>query len=298
MRKHTHRSHCSQWSLTMLEFSVFRHIKDPKPYPARCSFSRACDYFLEAVQAEEKQRIPLWSPTTFSPGKTRSKSSAQHIHWLVYDVDTSPRPFSVWRLFSQWSVLAHTSWSHSPHHHKYRIILPLAKPIPAKDWDRASQAAVELWAQVVGENAGEPDTKALVDCARVYFRYAHPQVEIDNSSPLHPKQYHQTGHHCAELLELDYSHIPKAKPIRRKHTSYTDGSISLKQGMEITAVREQIASHLGAHISGNEARKITCPNCSRNSVHFSLDLSYPNSNKWPSCNHKNSCGWWGTFEQL
>ena len=294
----THKSIYIHKRHTVFEFSVFRHIKDPKPYPARCSFSRACEYFLQALHADEKQRLPLWSPTTFHSGKTRSKASAQAIHWLVYDVDTSPRPFSVWRLFSEWSVLAHTSWSHTPHSHKYRIILPLAEPIPAHDWPRASQAALELWTKVVGSDAGSPDTKALVDSARIYFRFGHNSSELPRTAPMNPSNYHQTGYHSGTLFRLDYAHIPKAKPIKPVHNRYRDGSISLNQGMELLAVREQIASHLSAHISGNEARKITCPGCQRPSVHFSLDLSYPSSSKWPSCNHQNSCGWWGTFQDL
>jgi hypothetical protein len=294
----THKSTYILKRFIVFEFTVFRHIKDPRPYPARCTFAKACEYFLEALRADEKQRLPLWSPTTFKPGQTRSKASAESIHWLVYDVDESPRPFSVWRLFSEWSVLAHTSWSHSPHSHKYRIILPLAEPIPAQDWPRASQAALELWSKVVGSDAGEPDTKALVDSARIYFRFGHNRVELPKESPMNPSNYHQTGSHSGPLLRLDYAHIPKPKPIKRAHTRYRDGSISLNQGLEITSVRETLASTLGAHISGNEARKITCPGCGRSSVHFSLDLSYPSTTKWPSCNHQNSCGWWGTFQDL
>jgi len=90
---------------------------------------------------EDKSRLSLWSPTIFNG--TRSTSNAQEITMLVYDMDDGDTPFDVWSLFAQrgWTTIAHTSASHSPTHQKYRVIIPLAKPLPKSDWEKIWRAS-------------------------------------------------------------------------------------------------------------------------------------------------------------
>jgi putative DNA primase/helicase len=157
----------------MMKISLFPHIKENKPIIFDGNGQELAKGLLNPCVpfgAVSKNDIPLWSPTIFN-GK-RSSSNAQYITMLVFDIDDGLTPFDSWRLFSDWAVLAHTSFSHKPNFHKYRIILPLANPVPAKEWNRASKWAFQFWADIVGR--GEPDQKALKDCARIYFRYAIP----------------------------------------------------------------------------------------------------------------------------
>ncbi len=67
-------------------------------------------------------------------------------------MDDGLSSFDSWQIWGKlgYTVAAHTSYSHTPEHHKYRIALPLLEPIPASDWPRAAIAANELWAKVVG----------------------------------------------------------------------------------------------------------------------------------------------------
>ena len=273
--------------------SLFPNIKTNKPR----QISRPLDIVIQSLLSPlqgitEKQSISLWSPTTFEG--TRSGANARYVSMLVYDIDDGIAPYSSWRLFTDYCVLAHTSFSHSAAHHKYRIILPLATPIPAGDWSRASIAARELWDFTVGR--GEPDNKALKDVARVYYRYAH---KLNNHSvckdhPLYNLQ--QEDYHLGPLLDLDYSHIeiPKVQP----RTYKPMGKRSMQDVMLDRTFRAAAADKLGAKIVGNNARNILCPNCNRNTVYFSIDLSLPNATKWPTCNHDRNCKYWGSFEDL
>ena len=247
--------------------------------------------------ATAKNQIPLWSPTIFQ-GR-RSSSNARFITCLVYDLDDGLTPFSTWRLFSDWSLMAHTSFSHKPQHHKYRIILPLKKPVPAEEWDRASQWALMFWNEAVGR--GEPDPKALKDRARIYFRYAVPFSDLSLDDPNHPANYFQTiSQMGAPLLNLDWESIPKQEPKKEaaEKTYKKTGPITVEALELDSRFRERIASQCGAKILGNNARYITCPQCGDNSVYFSIDLDMPNSIKWPQCNHRNSCQWWGSLKDL
>ena len=60
-------------------------------------------------------------------------------------------------------------------------------------------------------------------------------------------------------------------------------------------VRERAALRLEARIAGGKASRIRCPQCGRLSVWFWLN---PDDCRTASCNHQNSCGWWGFLDTL
>ena len=254
---------------------------------------------------EDKAGLPLWSPTTFDG--TRSTSNAQTISMLVYDMDDGDSCFDMWCLFAQrgWTTIAHTSASHSPSHHKYRVILPLAVPLPKSDWERVWRASFELWMDVVG--IGIPDTKAIKDMARIYFRYGWPRdskmetVEGSNiwpqSHPCHPSQYHRSGYWIGRPLELKYDHIKLPKPKPRPSFDRNKPQ-SLESAMMDPQLRQSVGLNAGGSIVGQYIKHIPCPSCGRRSVFYSIDPSMTGSTLWPSCNHVNSCGWWGKLETL
>ena len=285
----------------MMKISLFPTIKNNKPNIFQGNIETIAKGLLASsipFGAVSKHDIPLWSPTVFQG--TRSSTTAKEIGFLVYDLDDGQTPFDTWRLFSDWVVLAHTSFSHKPHFHKYRIIMPLAKPVPAAEWPRASKWALNLWKNVVGR--GEPDLKALKDRARIYFRYALPLDEDHGeSSPKHPKNYFQAKADLGgKLLELDWESIPKEEPKPQSQTTYKrqGGPITIDSLELEPRFRETLASKVGGTIIGNNARYIRCPQCGDSSVFFSINLDMPNSMKYPQCNHKNSCKWWGTLKDL
>lgn len=280
-----------------IRFSLFENRYSRQPTVAEVDLETFFEGMKKPVNlaAEDKNNLPLWSPTIFDGN--RSQSNAEELTCLVYDVDDGDTPFSTWQLFCDYWVIAHTSFSHKPQHHKYRIILPLAKPIPAKDWDLAHIAGLELWGKVVGR--GEPDIKALKDRARMYYRFALPKTDKAASHPLHPHNYHNVdGWDGGHPLHLDYSHIkrpekPKARPLVKGQT-YKKSELMMSP-----QARLEVARRCDATISGNVARKIICPQCNRASVHFYIDLTgEPNPQKTAACNHRGSCGWWGFLETL
>ncbi len=60
-------------------------------------------------------------------------------------------------------------------------------------------------------------------------------------------------------------------------------------------VRERAAEHLQGRIGATRATRMPCPGCGRRSVWFYLD---PRRKKTATCNHQNSCGWWGHLDTL
>jgi predicted RNA-binding Zn-ribbon protein involved in translation (DUF1610 family) len=249
---------------------------------------------------DDKSNLPLWSPTIFDG--VRSTKNAQTISFIVYDMDDGDTTFDVWRLFAQrdLNVMVHTSASHSPAHHKYRIIIPLAQSLPKVDWPKIWRAAFELWMEVVG--IGIPDTKAIKDMARVYFRYGWPaqsklEGDFDESHPCHPSQYHWSGYwlggHC---LQLQYQHIelpPPPKPVvfnRSEPMTIGDAMMMDPQ------MRESHGRSRGGVVVGDYIKHVPCPSCGRRSVYWIID---PNQgSKWAQCNRINKCGFWSKLEDV
>ena len=270
--------------------SLIPHLKSNKPQTLKRPIHIIAQSLTTPIKGiAHKNDIPLWSPTVFNGN--RSGANAIQVFHLVYDVDDGIAPFSTWRLFSDHYVIAHTSFSHKPEHHKYRIIIPLALSIPASDWSRACIAAKEHWDNTVYR--GEPDNKALKDVARIYYRYAH-KSQLDKNDP--KQDIHRSVVHPGPLFELDYKHIK----IEKKQTVpyKTAGKKSMQDIMLDRNFRMAAADKLGAKIQGNNARGIICPNCNRATVYFSIDLSLPNAKKWPTCNHDANCKYWGSFIDL
>lgn len=293
----------------MFEYSItlFDNIHQRSGRSITMDVDRICQGLSTPIHTsiEDKIKLPLWSPTTFDG--TRSTKNAQSISMLVYDMDDGDSSFDVWCLFAQrgWTTIAHTSASHSPNHHKYRVIIPLASPLPKSDWDRVWRASFELWMDVVG--IGVPDTKAIKDLARVYFRYGwtrDSKLELDDGSkvwpqshPCSPAQYHRSGYWIGRPLELKYDHIQLPKPKPRPKFDRTK-SQTLDSAMMDPQLRERVGVNAGGRIVGDYIKHIQCPSCGKKSVFYSIDPSMGNSTKWPSCNRINKCGWWGKLETL
>lgn len=293
----------------MLEYSItlFDNIHQRSGRSITMDVDRICQGLSTPIHTsiEDKIKLPLWSPTSFDG--TRSTKNAQSISMLVYDMDDGDSSFDVWCLFAQrgWTTIAHTSASHSPNHHKYRVIVPLASPLPKSDWDRVWRASFELWMDVVG--IGVPDTKAIKDLARVYFRYGwtrDSKLELDDGSkvwpqshPCSPAQYHRSGYWIGRPLELKYDHIQLPKPKPRPKFDRNQ-SQTLDSAMMDPQLRERVGINAGGRIVGDYIKHIQCPSCGKKSVFYSIDPSMGNSTKWPSCNRINKCGWWGKLETL
>lgn len=281
-----------------LRFSVFENRFAKHPQAITVPLDVFAKRMIEPVdlQAKNKNQLPLWSPAVFDGN--RAQANVIEVSCLVYDIDDGIAPFSSWQLFAQYKCIVHTSYSHKPHHHKYRLILPLAKPVPVKDWQQFWRAAAELWQTVIGR--GEPDMPALKDCARMFYRYAIPHSdEYRAGHPLDPVQYHNSWYHLAgECIDLEYSHIELPKPPARPVYD-TSKPISMGDALMMPDMRLALAHRANADISGNVARHIICPGCNRATVHFYIDPHvHHNPQRFAKCNHANSCGWYGSLEAL
>lgn len=111
-----------------------------------------------------KLALPAWSPARFLPESSRSAGAVVEVSCLVLDHDGGD-PEAARTSWSGVIAVAHSTWSHTVAAPRFRVVVPLARPIPAARW-RAAWA----WAK---RRAPDADG-ACKDPSRLYFRPALP----------------------------------------------------------------------------------------------------------------------------
>lgn len=108
-----------------------RQGRDPE-----AALAQARDRLLYEAHHDAKRLIALWSPACFVDGGRRQSEDVLHLSCLVYDYDAGT---ALEEAFAHWDghfAAVHTTWSHTEVRPRFRVILPLARPVRAEDWDR------------------------------------------------------------------------------------------------------------------------------------------------------------------
>lgn len=166
----------------MIEFTTFNHYKSTRGQRQQVDLLTFMRGLVSPVSeaADNKTDVSLWSPTIFDG--LRKGDNAKEISCLVYDLDDGLTPVTAWLKFAaRYNTIVHTSFSHKPDFHKFRIILPLEKPIPAAHWDRAHLAALELWCNVIGKRS--PSADQLKDASKIYAAFASKPSGYKTNKP-------------------------------------------------------------------------------------------------------------------
>lgn len=267
--------------------STFSHALDTAPTPHRISLAqlvRALTTFRSRPRLVDKRMLPAWSPARFAEGERRRSETVLALSCLVLDLDDADADVvqGDWREFLH---VMHTTWSHCPHAPRWRLIVPLARPIPASRWESAWRWAV----------ARTPADMVCRDPGRLYFL---PALSA-------PDQPHEARVHVAPLLDL-LQFVPEREPLRestpRKRICVPIRMQRVVIHRRVTrdpSTRERIAVSLGATLAGTgeqrRAEDIPCPSCGRSSVWFWLA---PRAASSARCQHQNSCGWTGSLREL
>ena len=184
-------------------------------------------------------------------------------------------------------AVAHSTWSHTEDAPRFRVVVPLARPIPANRW-----SAAWSWAS---ERAPGAD-RACKDASRLYFR---PAV-----SSLDAPRFARVQH--GDLLDL-LPLLPEPTAPASSRTERPTLLVPARLRQHAVAMRlsrdpwsrERVAAELDATVSGEGDRRrasgVPCPACARASVWFYLA---PSRQHRAHCNHRHSCGWVGRLDEL
>lgn len=113
-------------------------------------------HLLKEAHAGPKRDLRLWSPTLYAAGAKRGSERVIHLSCLVLDYDAGLAIREATERFEEYFHIVHTTWSHTPEHPKFRLVLPLAEPVHPADWRRVYE-----WAEERSGRAVDPTGKSL-----------------------------------------------------------------------------------------------------------------------------------------
>ena len=230
--------------------------------------------------ARTKCRNKCWSPARFSIPH-RKNENAIEVCALVYDVDTGATIDQAWDHFLRWgwTFWIHTTHSHTPQVHKFRVVLPLSEPCPAKYYRR-------LW-EAYAPRFADPQAK---DIARAYYLPSGP-----------PETYEMRRRDSQQMLGGDWESLPETRDEQKRRYIVEGYNRQPRNDRDLAdpRTREALALAMGAQISerslGPVAHGMKCPKCSRDSVWFPI---VPTRIVSAMCSHVGSCRWMGSPRDL
>lgn len=103
---------------------------------------------------EAKKALRLWSPACYT-GARRGREGVAHLSCLVLDFDGGLSPEQASELWGEHHHILHSTWSHTPEQPKFRLCMPLARPVLSADW-----AHLWEWAQAHSGGRADPAPKS------------------------------------------------------------------------------------------------------------------------------------------
>jgi uncharacterized protein (DUF927 family) len=203
----------------VLQFKIseYKNKFDNEPKPRVHTWTSFCEEFSNHPVRFAKDG-PAWSPASYVDGGIRKNEFVEKVYFAVIDIDKGMPHDVLQERFSGYTYLIHSSFNHSPELEKYRMILPLSKPVEAAEWRH-------VWNRI-NEFAGGCNDLSTKDPARLYYKPAHPP---------------RTSHHFVKVSEgklLDISELPEVPlaptrtyPITFHHKS-SGGALPAIDGIE------------------------------------------------------------------
>lgn len=165
-----------------LTLCTFSDEKGTTPKRHVLPWSKFVQRFSHHESRSTKEGTGCWSPVSYKPRTTRGKANVDRVYALVLDVDHADLPRD--RLDGL-AWIAHTTYRHSPTAPRWRVVIPLAKPVAGDEdhWPEVWQRAHARFGACMDEQCK--------DASRIYFLPScppdsEPQVESHDGAPLDP----------------------------------------------------------------------------------------------------------------
>lgn len=161
--------------LDALAFTIWSSLSNPLGRRRETTWAEllADRWWTQPAQLTDKLQSKGWSPATFA-GDKRAKAGVEQVYALVLDYEAveGETPASVEDALDLWQglrLLLHTSYSHAPDRPRFRVILPLTRPVTGPEY-----SLLWRWAASRCAEAGHPIDEACRDPSRLWFLPAIP----------------------------------------------------------------------------------------------------------------------------
>ncbi len=267
-----------------VDVAFFASVFDQVPTVRTVAWHRLVDRlcrFPSVSTGTIKRDQPCWAPVRFRAAHSSRAVDVESVGALVLDLDGGLSINAALERTTGLDSVVHTSWSHTPDSPRFRLVLPLARPVPGARWADAWNAAVDA--------LGLPADPACKNANRRFLLPVQPP-----GAPIGFVTHRQGV--ALDLLAL----APMPRRVRgRSRRTLTIPPRRREAVMQALLRREpesrrRLGEHLGGHRCGEgEAERVEglpCPACGRPSAWFWVA---PLRATRARCQHRNSCGWDG-----
>jgi hypothetical protein len=245
-------------------------------------------FLTSPVSAPGKFACPYYVGGALEGGR-RALAAVERMSLLSLDIEGGPTTQEAHEAFSPWHHVVYTSWRHEPEAHRFRLVLPLAQDVSCEAYRALWSWAAARMGRGVDPQAKDPSRALFLPAIKPDGSRATAWVWAD--APLLDPTPILEAHH-----QRDAARKATRPPPRRVHVPEDQARRMARHRLRTDrGTRERAAAWLDAHVRGSRAEGVTCPSCGRPSAWFYVE---PGAKSTASCNHLNSCGWWGHLDDL
>jgi putative DNA primase/helicase len=223
--------------------TLFGSLNDTAPRPVEWSVHDMAKELTRFTVLPNKEAAELFSPASFREGGSRRKDDVESISMLVLDADhVSALDAPIQKLEALGYVtIWYTTFRHAPEAPRFRIIVLLAQPVSAKDWEVFYPTAAK-W---IGEKIGVEFDRSVKDGSRFFFLPNHAPGADHRADVFHefdgklldPQPMIDAGREKAEQLEAER----KARRVAIDAEAKKTGKPSAIRHYIDTAIDDQLA---------------------------------------------------------
>jgi len=150
--------------------SFFKNIKNPEAKPLDVSWPELVRFFQSPRISEDKDTI-LFGPYKLNENQKRANINVVEVSLFVFDIDDPQGKTAdeIMDLVVDYDAILHTTWSHTADTPRYRLILKLANPVAANQFNEVRSGFLFFNSEL----ASIIDT-ACSDPARAYYLFSYP----------------------------------------------------------------------------------------------------------------------------
>jgi Fe-S-cluster formation regulator IscX/YfhJ len=151
-------------SADQFAIALFERYDRPAVQPKTVSLEDLRHLLTTFTELRDKRQARCWSPTLYAEDATsRSNAGVASVSALVFDLDrVPPDPERLEHVC--W--IGHTTYSHTAQAPRWRVVISLARPVPAEQW-------AEVWRRARAALCPEADPSCKDPC-RLYYLPSYP----------------------------------------------------------------------------------------------------------------------------
>ncbi len=141
--------------MTAAELSLWPSLLETTGKPLQADWDDVLRRLSRWREFKGEQSHPGWSAAVFEPCK-RELANVKSITALVLDYDKGGTIAEAEKVWEKYYGLIHTTRRHSPDEHRFRVVLPLSRPVTPEEYAKVWREAAKIAGGVVDPQPKDP----------------------------------------------------------------------------------------------------------------------------------------------